>query len=526
MRAYFGGGLNEQIAPHLHEAAAGSYNFDLSKDTYQLRPRRPFDLADTLPNGGQVNGIMQLVTRAGNESTLVHGNGQVYRWYGSATFSVAGSCATVSQLRDTYWSLDDYLVITDLQKSTVVKKWDGTTFGTQTTGLGSDLYAKYALVHLGRVWLFNVKTTTDTPHLMVASAFENPTSYSTAIRAGSSSASTGNEAFYMLTPDLRPINGACLFHGNLVISTEGGAIYKLTGSDARDFKWVDFFAGSQVVGDEGMVNMGNDVAYMRKGGNIERLLAVENSGDVSTDDLSRWIPDTVRDLASAIAVYDQTNQKVLFFVTDKILVFFKDIFYGGAVAPNDDNRANRAALSPWSVYRTQYADAALSSIKAAKYMRRPGTSEYTVYFGDASGRLLDVNGEGDGDIGSVDIVTQRKTRFLDERDGIDFQAHILRGEIEYRRTTECSISLTFEYGDSYRTSDVSITLKGPPSGSGVGYFGGAAYFGGAFYFSQAFSFSDNVSHQRFSPAGRGSGATLTVSSETGVRYLIDSVKLT
>ena len=30
----------------------------------------------------------------------------------------------------------------------------------------------------------------------------------------------GNEAFYMVTPDLRPINGVVLFQNQLVISTE------------------------------------------------------------------------------------------------------------------------------------------------------------------------------------------------------------------------------------------------------------------------------------------------------------------
>ncbi len=67
-------------------------------------------------------------------------------------------------LRGTYWSLGDYLVITDLSKATVAKKWDGSTFSTLTTGLGASLYAKYGVVHQGRVWLANVTTSTDTPH--------------------------------------------------------------------------------------------------------------------------------------------------------------------------------------------------------------------------------------------------------------------------------------------------------------------------------------------------------------------------
>lgn len=174
MKISFGGGLNEQISPHPSEAALGSYNFELAKDSYQLRPRKVWDLAGTLPNGSQVNGIMQLVTRAGNETTIVEGGGVVYRWSGSSTFTVVGSCATSSKLRDFYWSLDDYMICTDISKATPIKKWDGTTFSTLSTGLGSSLYAKYGVVHLGRVWLFNVTTSSDTPHLMVASALKIP----------------------------------------------------------------------------------------------------------------------------------------------------------------------------------------------------------------------------------------------------------------------------------------------------------------------------------------------------------------
>jgi hypothetical protein len=523
MKISFGGGLNEQTSPHPSEAALGSYNFELAKDSYQLRPRKVWDLAGTLPNGRQVNGIMQLITRAGNETTIVEGGGVVYQWSGSSTFTAVGSCATASKLRDVYWALDDYIVCTDIEKSTVVKKWNGTAFSTLTTGLGTSLYAKYGVVHLGRLWLFNVTTSTDTPHLMVASAFEDPTSYSTVRRAGGATVSTGLEAFYMLTPDLKPINGACLFHGDLVISTKEGRLYKLTGSDGRDFAWVDFYSGSAVISDEAMVNIGNDVAYVRRGGNIELLSATQNYGDVSSDDVSRWIPTTVADLTSALAVYDQTNQKVYFFVTDKVLVFFKDIFYGSALI---NANGERAKLSPWSIYKTQYSATSLTMVSAAKYMKRPGTNEYTVYFGDDAGRIIDMNGEGDnGDIGSTDITLVRKTRSFDETQGVNTQSHITRGLVEYRRNTECSISIDCDFGDSYASSVASITLKGPPTSSGSGTWGGTSYFGGTTYWSEAFAFSQNRSHQNFSHVGRGNGLVLTVSSENSVQYLVDGIEL-
>lgn len=520
MRIYFGGGLNEQATPHISEAAYTSFNFELSKDSYRLTPRLPIDLEATVPNALPVTGLMQLVKRDNTETTLVQAGATVYRWNGSSSFTSMGTCATSSRLRDTYWSLDDYLVITDLDKSTPVKTWDGTTFGTLTTGLGATLYAKYGIVHRGRVWLFNVKTSTDTPHLMVASSFENPTSYDTTIRVGSSTFSTGNEAFYMLTPDLKPINGVALFQDLLVISTQDGRLYKLTGSDSRDYAWVDFYVGSSAVSEEAMVNIGNDVIYMRQGGNIDLLKSTQNFGDVSTDDISRWIPRTVKNLTSAIPIYDRVNQKVFFFIANKCLVLFKDILFGGALV---DEKGSKQPLSPWSVYKTQ--DASSFNTQAAKFMRRPGTSTYTVMYGDSAGRILNMNGTGtSGDGGTAAIQTLRKTRLLDKSDGIDFLRHTTRGNVRYRRVADTDLSLEFDWGDEYQQSTVSMTLTGPPA-SDAAYFGGSIYWGGVTYWGQGFTFADKISHQHFSPVGRGPGVFMTAYTETSLQYQIDHVEL-
>lgn len=393
MRFHFGGGLNEQQSPQLNEAAAGSYNFELSKDLFRLMPRKPFDLKGTSTNAGNIRGFIQLVKRDDSTTTLVQSGATVYKWDGGTTWSSVGSANATSQLRDSYWSLNDWQIVTDLQKLTPVSYWDGTTFGTISTGLGVGLYAKYGLTHQGRSWLFNVTTATDTPHLMVASAFENAQSYDTTKRVNgnltSASFTTGNEAFYMLTPDLRPINGACVFQKDLIISTTGGRLYRLTGTSSLDYAWSEFYVASNAIGDESFANIGNDIMYMRKGGNIESVKAVISYGDVTAQDMSRWIPTTVKDLTGAIIIYDQSNQKVFVFVTGKVLVFFKDVFYAGALM---DETGQRAALSPWSVYTTQFGSQFNTS--AAKYMRIPGTTQYSVFFGDSSGNVFDMNGVG------------------------------------------------------------------------------------------------------------------------------------
>jgi hypothetical protein len=522
MKVFFGGGLNESQTPDLSEAAQGSYNFDLSKDSYKLIPRYPFDLKGTATNTNEVRGLMQLVKRDDTETTLVQAEETVYRWDGSSTFSSMGTVATNSQLRDVHWALDDYLVVTDLQKATVIKRWDGSTFDTQTTGLGTDLYAKYGMVHHGRVWLFNVKTSTDTPHLMVASAFENPKSYDTTQRATSGTFSTGLEAFYMLSPDLRPINGvAKTLAGDLVISTKEGSLFKLSGTSASNYKWDNFYPASNAIGDESIVSTGNDVMYMRRGGNIESLVATQSYGDVAADDLSRWIPTTVEDLTGAIAIYDQTKQKVLFFTGDKVLVFFKDIFYSGAVK---NDLGERAKLSPWGVYKTSHSSGFDAS--AAKYMKRPGTTEYSVYFGGSAGQIFDLNGSGtSGDSGSSEIQTIRKTRFIDSRDGINFLRHVTRGNVQYRRTNEVSFNIELDWGDEYNTSEATLTLKGSPDGDTSIFYGGSGYYGGSFYYNQGFSFVGKISHQNFSLVGRGSGAFMTCSCLSDKTYQVDHIEI-
>lgn len=521
MRITFGGGLNEWQTPHISEAAKGSYNFELFKDSYKLVPRPPFDLKATATNAGDIRGFIQLVKRDDSETTLVQSGNTVYLWDGDATFTSKGSCSATSLLRDTYWSLGDYSVITDVSKETVVKKWDGSTFSTLTTGLGTDLYAKYGIVHQGRVWLFNVTTSTATPHLMVASEFENPTSYNTTSRAVTSTFTSGLEPFYMLTPDLRPINGVVKnIAGDLIISTTYGSLFKLSGTGPSTYKWDNFYPGSESAGDESLASIGNDVVYMKRGGNIESLIATQNYGDVASDDLSRWIPDSVNGLESSLTVYDQNNQKVFFFVTSKVLVLFKDILYSGAII---DDAGSRAKLSPWSVYKT--LDSASFNTSAAKYMRMPGTKTYTVYFGASDGRIFDINGTGiNGDAGSSEIELARKTRLIETKDGLKF-GHITRGSVQYRRINEVSFSIELDWADEYMTSTSSVTLKGPPPGDAGVYFGGSVYYGGAFYFNQGFSFSDKISHQNFSSVGKGPGVFVTFTTLTDKEYQVDNVEL-
>lgn len=522
MKIFFGAGLNENQYPHPSEAAEGSYNFDLKKDSNFLTPRMPFDLLATATGGADVRGFLQLIKRDDSSTTLVQSGSDVSKWDGGSTFSSVTTLVTsVCQLRDVYWSLGDYLVVTDVQKKQVVSKWDGTTFSALTTGLGTNLYAKYGIVHQSRVWLFNVQTSSDTPHLMVASAFEDPTSYDTAKRAVTGTFVTGSEAFYMLTPDLKPINGVALtLSGDLIVSTERGRLFKLSGTSPQTYKWDDFYSQSAAVGNESIVSGGNDIFYMRVGAAIESLQATQNYGDVAADDVSRWIPDTVKNLTGGIAVYDQQNQKVLWFITGKVLALYKDLYYGGSVI---GETGEKVKLSPWSVYTTSHGSGFTTS--AARYMRLPGTSNYSVLFGDSSGRIYDLNGTSNGDAGSTDITVNRKTRFLGKESAIDYMRKVPKARIRYERTQQCTLNLSVDWGDEYNTSTASVTLDGPLTSDTAIYFGGSNYFNTAVYFNAGSGTRGVKSHINTSFVGKGSVLTHTVSSTNRVRYHVDHIEL-
>jgi hypothetical protein len=393
-------GLNENVTVQAGECTYG-FNFDLSAFRTSMRPRYPFDLKGTATNAGAISGLLQLVTRANVETTLVVAGDTVYQWDGSSTFtSKATGLTAPALLRDAYWALGDYLVITDLNLNNVVKTWDGTTFSAMThTGVVGNLYAKFAIVHLDRVWLFNIKVDgTAYPHMVLVCKFDDPTNWDTSTRGGPTTVgggafATGLEAFYLLVPDLKPINGVTLFQNNVVFSTEAGRVWQISGTSAKDFQVTDFFDTAPAIGTNTLQSIGNDILFPRQGNSLTLLYATQAYGNALQANIGHWIPDTL----SAVSqfneiVYDVTNQRALLFVNGKVLVLYKDILA-------QDRGALQAGPSPWSEYTT--LDSKSFNTTAARYMRRPGTTTYSVFFGDDSGRVLDLYGTNtSGDAGS------------------------------------------------------------------------------------------------------------------------------
>lgn len=513
----FEGGINQQDVSLVNVAECiDGYNFELGNKNTHKNPRKPFDLLGTATNASAINGFIQNITNAGSETTLVQAGDTVYAWDGTTGFTSKGSVSASSRLRGVTWTLGGYSVIVDTAKQTVVKKWDGSSLTTLTTGLSpATLYAKYGIEHLGRIWLFNVKTTSDTPHLLVASAYENPESYDTSQRAVTGTFSTGLEAFYMLTPDLKPINGVTLFMDELIISTTGGRLYKLTGSDADTFQFVDFYAGSAAIGTETFANIGDDVVYMKRDGVIESLRSTETFGDVKSDDLSRWIRNLTSGLTSCITVYDQSRQKVYFFAgSNKLLVLFKEML--------------GTNLSPWSRYKTSHASS--FSTNAAIYMKQPGGSNYYVYFGGDDGKIYQLEGTGDGDAGSEEIETHRRSRMFEtfeREDGSIFDPNKepIRGRVYYRRISDVDLLIDIEWVDDYSTPRCTVPLDGPAQGDTASYFGGSAYFGGDFYFNTGFLLSQRTSTKGFSVVGRGPGFYISTTVQSDMDFDIAKIEV-
>ena len=506
----FSGGINElnDIAVPPTEAVSGQ-NFDLGLGNTKFKPRKPFDILGTAKNTSQIHGIHQLIKRDNTKTTLIAAGNTMYTFDGTTFTSKSTSLNTSSEFYHFDWDLDQTILIVDRNLNNVILEWDGTTLSTLTHAIPSvtDFKAKYGLVASGRAVFGNVKTdSTENPHMVVFSEFENRQVYDTSKRSGDGGFSTGNEAFYLLSPDMKPINGLISFQNLIICSTENGELFKLVGDDSTNYRWEDFYKGSAAIGDNSFVDAGDDIFYMRSGGVIESLRSTDRFGDVGTDDISLPVRDTVVNTTGARIVYDQTNRKILFFFDSKILVLFKDLLRGQS--------------SPFSIYKTLHASA--FNVLSPVYMERPDAStNKSVFFGDDNGNLYDLNGTGtSGDSGTEQITTQRKFPLLP----FDYKTD-LRGRVFYRRLGACSLNLTFDWGDEKSVTDLTIDLKGITGTPDGNYYNAAVYYGGTFYYNEGPSEFSNPVSKGFSAIGKGSSVFVTMDVTTVEDFEVDYIEV-
>ncbi len=300
-----------------------------------------------------------------------------------------------------------------------------------------------------------------------------------------------------------------VFANQLIISTDKGRIWTLAGTNSKDFQFIDFMDHSPAIGTESVAAIGNDVLFVRQGGAIALLSATQAFGNVFVSDLSRWLPTTTSNLQTINAiVYDILNQRVLIFIPNKVLVLYKDLM-------NQERTRVEGGVSPWSIFTTN--DVAGFNTNHAIYMWRPGTQDYSVFFGDSAGRIFDLNGSGTGDAGTV-IPFSRRSRHIgtENLNPWPWVQENITGHIVYRRLTPMNVSVTLDWDDEYNSTTNVLALKGAPAGDTASYFGGNFYYNDAVYYNAGFSFANRVSSINLDPGGKGPGFYITLSGTYGV----------
>jgi len=353
----FGGGVNtrkvsEDIDPTEAVVLTNAY-IDIDRRSLMCRP--PIKNLIGTPNG-VCKGFAQLVATQDDGlkrvSTIVQIHDTLYKYAqtpGSNTFSwqAAYTVSPNSRLRGEVhnnYELDRKVIITDLELETPVLTWDGDTVEPLQHNLRGpsnqpvDFYAKYCVIEDERAWFGNVRTDisggadTRVPHMVVASARSDIESLSVASQP--SSALGAADPFYVLSPDLKPIEALVSAYSSFIIATSNGRIYRLNGSSSKDFFIEAFFSGASVTKENQMALAGNDVLFINSQGKVDSLAGVEAFGDVEVDNISRPLEKSVsRSFQARSCQYN---------VTDSILY----------VNPNNFARNDYAGL--WAFFKSMH----------------------------------------------------------------------------------------------------------------------------------------------------------------------------
>lgn len=512
----FGGGLHtkasaDEIDPR---EGAGGFNFAIDLENRNLTLRPPFDLLGTAPNAQAIQGGGSLLKTDGTVTMIVQAGGVVYKWDGT-NFTSVGTCNSSSKLRGPWrthtWNLTDKLILTDLALADVVKEWDGTTFqGTTFTAQDGSafgtFYAKYLNIDNERAMFANVKdSSATTPHMIVGSLRSDYTKI-TIVNRPSSSIAVG-DPFFLLSPDLKPINAISESFGTTLISTEKGQIFNLSGSTSQDFAFSPFYPGSAASGSESMTDIGNDVIYGRQG-RIESVIDTNTFGNSQASDITRGIADVIQSYTGWKTVFNSRTRKAYCFPTGVSEVWVLD------TAILQDGK-----LSPWMRWQTQhpiafqptFVDSMLDPVDGLEY----------IFMGDSSGNLYRLEGTGtSGDGGTSNIELQFLSKLFSAQ--LDSVAYDIEGYIKYEKNNAAAITLTFQY-QGVEIFDKSVTIN-LPTVSSASYYGGSAYYGGNFYYG---TFSGRLARQKFIPPGDANefqvlvdyvGATNISINEIGIRF--------
>ena len=484
----FGGGIHSRRRISdidIDECVAGSENFDLEPQFLALTPRKPFDQVGTAPNAGSIRGYAQLCRTDGSLSTLIQARDRVYSWNGSTGFTEVGQVNATARLRggiEHNFLLENITIITDLERVETVKKWDGTTFAQFAHDLGGDFFAKFCRIFGERAVLANVKTTTDTPHVALFSKRGDSETLTTGNRP--SSGLGLDDPFFLPMPDLKPINGLEFAFGELLFSTERGRLYRLSGSSALDYFMEELYNIKSVVGDEAVINIGNDL-LLGLPGRIETLSGVLEFGDVQANDVSIEIADQVEDVQSWRLFYDRNREHVYAFGANQsgVLILHKRLL-------------DQAEESPWSKWTTTQS-MAFDPVTVMPIID-PLTMIDAIYMGDENGNIYRMQGSGDKDGGTDAVTVKRRTGLIEIPAGNAFD---LKGWISYRKLFETLVTIRVLYGGKEEFTQETQTKL--PTNTNIAVYGGAHYYGDNQTFYGA-EFSQRIAIQDWRAAGLSS----------------------
>ena len=502
----FGGGLNTR--PPEDEIndreAAGGQNFLLDVKNSELRNRKPFDLVATAPNAGSILGGGSYVNSSGVVKAFIQAGDTVYDFDGTA-FDASPILDTVNanaQLRGHWrthsWTLDDKVLVTDLSLNEVVKEWDGTTWQdvtfTDQSGAGfGNFFAKYLSVSNERAVFSNIKDASATPHMVVGAKRGAFTQITVTNRP--SSAIALDDPFFLLSPDLKPINGHVEAFGTTLISTEAGELFNLTGSDSQDFAFGSFYPGSAGRGEESLLYIGNDVIYGRPG-RIESARDTDRFGDSEADDITLDVADQIKGYNSWTSVYNSRLNRVYLFPSGQSEVWvFQTGMRGGET-------------SPWMKFVTNHALAFQPTF--VQSMLDPSDGLEYIFMGDSSGNVYRMEGTGaSGDGGSSTITTEWLSKLFTAP--FDSEIYDIEGWIKYRRGAAFQVAIQLEYaGENIFDSAITVDV---PANVGTDFYTGSKYYTNSVYYGS--SFTDRLVRQQITIPGG--------SNEFQVRVTVDDV---
>lgn len=508
----FGGGVHTRASEEEiqdRESADGGQNYRLDPRNRELRPRQPFDLLATVPDGSKITGAVNLIKSDGTSQIAVSTeSGNVYEYdNGSFGSAIATGLNVNSKLRgriEHNWAIDDIVLITDISGNENLYEWDGTSSGfvEVSHNLTGNLKAKYCFISGERVWLGSVNSNgTNTPHAVIASEVDDYTNLST---TKATSATGSADPFWLLMPDLKPINGMVEAYGRKVFSTKDGQIFDLAGSEPADYAINDFYPRSGASGDESLVFTGDDIMYGRRG-RIESLKATDRFGDVSSDDLSQQISDAVDTYTDWTNVYNSRTQQVLCIAKDQSLAwnFSKPV-------------KEQTELSPWVKYTTNHAMGFNPSF--AMNMIDPNDGLEYIFMGDNDGNFYRLEGTlGGGDGGT----TKLKTTFIGMLRTLPTSGNMSRfnGYIRYRKDQAYNVDLTFQYaGRKANDTTIQINVAAEEAGS---YYGQDIYYAGDNYYGA--NFSGRILEKYIGQTGQGESIQIKVEIETEADFKINEI---